>query len=150
LAPYNPPFVTYFTLGVPAMRRAIETLWPLWLVTVAITVVHVLAGSDRSQPVQLTPVDNAFFVLSTAVLPFVAGFLYLRRCAGRMGGAALAGASIPLADVVGVGLAYSVLQAGWLAFGGFLIATAAFSLAPSAIFGIAGRWAAQRYERGHT
>jgi hypothetical protein len=132
------------------MRRALITLWPLWAVSAVLTVVHVLAGHNRPQPVEITLVDNAFVVLSTAVLPFLAGYLYTRRCNGAILGAALAGVSIPLADVLGVGIAYVVLQAGWLAFTGFVIATAMFSVVPSGLFGLVARWVARRYEPRHT
>jgi hypothetical protein len=132
------------------MRRAVATLWPLWAIAVALTVVHVLVGENRSQPAEITLLDYALLVLSTVVLPFIAGYLYLRRCNGRLLGAALAGVSIPLGDVLGVGIAYTILQAEWLGFVGFVIATFMFSVVPSTLFGIAGLWVARRYEPRHT
>jgi hypothetical protein len=132
------------------MRRVLVTLWPLWVASFALTVAHVLLGQDRPQPIDVTLIDNAFFALSVAVLPFLAGYLYLRRCNGALIGAALAGVSIPFANVLGVGVAYLILQAGWLAFAGFVLATFMLSVLPSALFGVAGRWVARKYVSRHT
>jgi len=126
------------------MRRAAYILWPLWTLTAVLTFAHVLAGAGRAEGSQIRLVDATLMIASTAVLPFFAGLMYVRRCDATISGALLAGISIPIVDVVAVGAAYLVLQAGWLAFSGFLIATAMFSLVPSALFGVAGRWFGRR------
>jgi hypothetical protein len=139
------------TSGVLAMRRAtLTTLSPVWAIALLLTVVHVLAGHDRPQPVEITLLDNALLVLGAAILPFVAGFIYIRHCGSTLPEAVIVGATIPIAEIIGVGIAYAVLQAGWMTLAGFVIATTMFALVPAALFGGVGGWTARRYERKHT
>ena len=134
------------------MRRTVTTLWPLWAISLAIAIAQVLLGNDRTQPVQIALVDGLLFVVCVAALPFVAGYFYQRRFNSGLLGATLAGVSIRLADVLGVGVGFLVLQASSfaLAFAGFILATAMFAVLPSALFGFVGGWVARKYEPRHT
>ena len=139
------------TLGVLVMRRAtLKALTPLWAVALVVSLVHVLASHNRPQPGEITLLDITLLTFSAVILPFIAGLLYTRRCNGTVRKAFLVGATIPIADIVGVGMAYAVLQAGWLALAGLLLATVMYTLAPAAIFGAAGGWTGRRYGPTHT
>ena len=131
-------------------RGTLVTLSPVWGVAALLALAQVMVGHDRPQPLEITMFDLAVLVVSVGILPFLAGFLYVRRSGGSIPRAVMVGATVRVADIAGVGIAYAVLQAGWLALGGFVIATIVSLLIPAALFGGAGGWAARRYESKHT
>lgn len=119
----------------------------IWGLAVVLAAIHVLAFGQKSAVIGAVDMLNLF--ITAGLLPFVAGFVAARgRKIGRLAAAA-AGASITLATTVGVGFAYLVIAAGWLAFGGFVIATVMFTVVPSIAFGVLGGWMARKYEPTH-
>jgi hypothetical protein len=126
------------------MRR--HKLTFIWLAAVVLAAFHVLAFADSAH---FGPVDLLNLLISAGVLPFAAGFICVR--AGRTSAiaTAAAGASVAIATVIGVGIAYAVTTSGWLAFAGFVLATTMFSLVPSGLIGFLGGWVARKYEPSH-
>jgi hypothetical protein len=135
------------TLDVPYMSPIIRSkLGLIWAATVVLSAGHVILRSDADRIGTLNLIS---LVITAALLPFVAGFLFARAGKSTALGTSSAGASIAVATILGVGAAYAVIGAGWLAFAGFILATAMFGLVPSAVFGLIGGWVARKYEPRH-
>lgn len=127
------------------MRQKKLTL--LWLIAVILAAAHALAFASQSAAIGALNVFN--LAITVGLLPLVAGFICARNGRASVIATGAAGASITVATIVGVGLAYLVLTPGWLAFTGFILATSMFTLIPSALIGIIGGWVARKYAPLH-
>jgi predicted permease len=129
------------------MTMGRQDLAALWLVAMVLAVIHVLVFSSES--VQIDAVHLFNLLVTVGVLPFAAGFICRRRLKTSLIATGAAGASITVATIGDVGVAYLVTASGWPAFAGFILATAMFTLIPSAVIGVIGGWVARKYEPSH-
>lgn len=129
------------------MNMRHQKLTLLWLIAVVLAAVHVLAFAPESGHIGALDIFN--LLLTVGLLPFGAGFFCGRGGRTSVIATGAAGASIAVATIVGVGVAYLASASGWLAFGGFVVATAMFTLIPSAVIGVIGGWVARKYEPSH-
>ena len=99
---------------------------------------HVFALSDD--------MGSTGLLLSALVLPWVAGYRIANRGGSRKL-SAFGGASISVASVVVVAIAYALSGAPVEALLGFVLATLMFAVVPQLLFGVLGHWSATRYAR---
>ena len=116
----------------------VKALLPIWLTEIVLIGLLHAFGSE-----EVTIVSTALMVVSVVLLPFIAGFRVVRS-GGGFGLAILGAVSISVVSILTVGVSYLISSSGFMAFGGYIIATLMFSVIPQVIFGSVGGLVARK------
>ncbi len=119
-------------------KTFLQALLPIWLIELVLCGFYLAFGSE-----QVTFISITLFVISSVLLPFLAG-LRVVKTKGNIGFAILGAVSISFVTLFTVALNNIFVGSNLEAFLGFVIATLIFAVVPQAIFGSVGGYFARK------